>query len=309
VKARVFLPFVMLLALSLSACGPRKGTPQPITPSPRIAEAQLPPLGPKNSFVSGVLECEQRLPSSRGEGLVRVYLPNPMPPGKVPCVFVAPAGSPLIYGMALGAHGEGDGKEHYPYALAGFIVVAYSIDGHVNNNKDDAEIVAGIKAFRRANGGIDNTREAIDYALARIPEIDPKRLYVAGHSSAAVLALQAAEHDPRIAACAAYAPATDLQTRLGGGLSQLERVEPGITEFLASISPLTGADKLRCPLYLFHADDDANVPLSDNEKFAEVVRKTNPKVDFVRVPTGDHYDSMIQQGIPGAIKWFKSLPH
>lgn len=305
-KAPLSLSCVILLALTLWACGPKSGTSQAIKPSPRIAETQLPPLGPKKPFAKGVLVCEQQVPSTRGEDHLRIYFPDPMPAGKVPCVFVAPAGSPLIYGMALG---DGDNAEQYPYAQAGFIVVAYAIDGDVKSIENEKDMIAGIKAFRRANGGVENAREAIDYALARIPEIDPKRLYVAGHSSAATLAVQVAENEPRIAACAAYAPATNLQDRLGNGLAQLERVEPGITDFMNSISPITHVDKLQCPFFLFHADDDSNVPLSDNEKFADAVRKSNSKVDFVRVPTGEHYNSMIQQGIPRAIAWFKSLPH
>lgn len=306
VKAPLSLFCVILMALTLWACGPKNGTSQTIKPNPRVAEAQLPPLGPKKPFAQGVMLCEQHVPSTRGKNHLRIYFPNPMPTGKLPCVFIAPAGSPLIYGMALG---EGDNAEQYPYAQAGFIVVAYSIDGDVKNQENEKEMIAGIKAFRRANGGIENAREAIDYALARIPEIDTKRLYVAGHSSAATLAIQVAENEPRIAACAAYAPVTNFQERIGAGLTQLEPVEPGITDFLNSISPITQVDKLRCPFFLFHADDDSNVPLSDNEQFAALARKANSKVTFVRVPTGEHYDSMIKQGVPRAITWFKSLPH
>jgi hypothetical protein len=42
--------------------------------------------------------------------------------------------------------------------------------------------------------------------------------------------------------------------------------------------------------------------------FAADLRKTNVQATFVRVPTGNHYDSMVKEGIPQAIQWLKKLP-
>jgi dipeptidyl aminopeptidase/acylaminoacyl peptidase len=307
---RTLLSIALLVVAT--GCRPRPQvslSPLSIVPSQKVNPATLPALNsvPGVSVAPNVLMYEVNLPSSRGTSKVRVYLPNPLPTGRIPCVFVAPAGTPLIYGNALGPFGEGDEKEQIPYAQAGFAVVAYSIDGDVKDPNNDADVMAGMRAFRRANGGIENTREAIDYAVAHVPDVDPKRLYVAGHSSAATLAIQAAENDSRIAACAAYAPATHFKDRFGGKLDSLELVEPGITDFLASISPVANVEKLRCPLFLFHADDDSNVPLEDNQKFADAARRTNHNVTFVRVPSGGHYQSMIDEGIPRAIEWFNAL--
>jgi dipeptidyl aminopeptidase/acylaminoacyl peptidase len=73
-------------------------------------------------------------------------------------------------------------------------------------------------------------------------------------------------------------------------------------------SPLTNVAKLRCPLFLFHADDDTVVPVRETAAFAEELQQTNSRVTFVRVPKGNHYGSMIQQGIPHAIDWLASIP-
>ena len=59
-------------------------------------------------------------------------------------------------------------------------------------------------------------RNTLEYVLARLPEVDPERLYVAGHSSAAIWALLFAEHEPRIKGCIAYAPLADLFGRAPG---------------------------------------------------------------------------------------------
>jgi len=88
----------------------------------------------------------------------------------------------------------------------------------------------------------------------------------------------------------------------------LSRVIPDYGAFVHRSSPLAGVADLRCPVFLFHADDDTNVPTGDVENFAENLRKTNPNVRFVRVPKGGHYESMIQQGVPQAIQWLKGLP-
>src|SRR5262249_52342047 len=119
---------------------------------------------------------------------VWAYVPKHTPGQKLPCVLVAPAGSPLILGMELG---EGDQAEHFPYARVGFVVVSYEIDGHLadRNKASDREVIAAITAFKDAKAGVLNARVALDFALDKFPEIDPEQIYVAGHSSAATLAL------------------------------------------------------------------------------------------------------------------------
>jgi len=39
----------------------------------------------------------------------------------------------------------------------------------------------------------------------------------------------------------------------------------------------------------------------------ETLKKTNPRVTFVRGTHGDHYDSMISEGVPQAIRWLQQL--
>lgn len=226
--------------------------------------------------------------------------------GKFPIVFIAPAGTPLFYGNRLGS---GDLPEHLPYVRAGFIVVAYEIDGEVGDGNNADEVEVGAREFMRANAGLNNGITAINFALASVPRIDTRRLYVAGHSSAGTLSIQMAQHDPRIAACVAYAPCTDLEERLDDThIRYWDNRIPGFARFIARFSPIGHPATLRCPTFLFHAADDSNVPLSDNTSFARLVRRTNPRLFFVRVASGNHYDSMIQQGIPTAIRWLQSRP-
>ena len=267
---------------------------------------ELPPLGPARKLEKGIDFHEVTLRRDGVPMRVWVYVPEHPADQKLPCVLVAPAGSPLITGMALG---EGDRVEHLPYAKAGFVVVSFEMDGPMPAGQpSDRQVIVAAKAFKNAQAGVLNARAAIDFALAKVPAIDPARLYAAGHSSAATLTLLVAADDDRVKACAAFAPVTDVEKRVGRqAIGGLARDIPGYPEFIKASSPQTHVEDLKCPTFLFHATDDSNVPVSETARFAEKLKRTNPRVTFVEVPTGEHYDSMIREGIPRAIKWFRGL--
>ena len=287
----LFLP----LLLTLTGCGAKKDAP-----------TVLPPLGSARTLEPGVQEYEVALPRGDGTSRLWIYLPTGAASAKVPCLFVGPAGSHMFDGNGLG---EGDRAEHLPYVRAGYAVVAYEVDGELPENANDQQTVDAAVAFKDAHAGLSNARAAVDYALARVPGIDPSRLYAAGHSSAGSLALLVAEYDPRITACIAYAPCCNVPKRLGEQtLSVLDNAIDGERDFLTRSSPNTHPEKVRCPLFLFHADDDSNLPTLDVDAFAAQVQQTNSAVTYVKVPTGNHYQSMIDEGVPRAITWLGTLP-
>jgi dipeptidyl aminopeptidase/acylaminoacyl peptidase len=201
---------------------------------------------------------------------------------------------------------EGDRPEHLPWVRKGFAVVAFEIDGPLSDTTTKREAGEAIDAFLAAHAGIDDAKAAFDFAAAR-PEIDEKRIYIVGHSSAATLALQAAEHDPRIAACVAFAPACDLATRLEKATAFLDDLRPGTMDFLTEFSPDRHANDLSCPTMLFTARDDTNVPSASVLKFANQLQATNPRVKVITVNSGGHTESMLEQGIPAAVAFLQSL--
>ena len=288
---KFFFPLCLLLALPVG-CGSQ----------PPAA----PPLGAAHRLAAGVTEYEVLLPRPGGrQEQVWVYLPD-APSRKIPCVLIAPAGSRLFHGMALA---DGDRAEHLPYAEAGDAVVAYSVDGPLGDNPTDAEFIEAVKRFKDADGGVADAKAALDYALAAVPQIDPKRVYAAGHSSAATISLLVAENDSRIAACVAYAPACNLPRRLGPKiLGALDTAVPGEASFRARFAPNARLGSLTCSVFLFHADDDSTIPAADVEEFAGMVRRTNSHVTYTHVPSGGHYDSMLQVGIPDALSWLRTVP-
>jgi dipeptidyl aminopeptidase/acylaminoacyl peptidase len=193
-----------------------------------------------------------------------------------------------------------------PYVREGFAVVAYEIDGPLPNQPTAAQEAEAIEAFRSANAGVDNARAAIDYALAKVPQVDPQRIYVVGHSSAATLALQVAEQDERVAACVAFAPVVKVGDQLARVAEALDQRQPGAMDFLRQASPDTNVGRLKAPTLLFYATDDSRALTTTVAAFASELAKTNPNVKVVTVPSGGHYTSMIKNGIPAAIAWLQA---
>jgi dienelactone hydrolase len=306
----IFLLGSCLLVASLTGC----------QPNPNIGAANaavidldardqtpvpLPDLGPAQPIQPGVLFREVTL--RRGETPMRLWCYQPARPSqKTSLVLVPPAGSTCFVGMRMG---DGDRAEHYPYVRAGFTVVSFDIDGPVENQKRaaDSEMFEAAKKFRDARAGLENARTALDFALAKLPGIDPERVYIAGHSSAGTLALQVAEHEPRIKGCVAYAAVIDLVSRLAKVTHLLDHALPGYAEFLRLSSPKTQGDKLKCPLFLFAAMDDTNVSARESIDFAAQLKATNSQVTLVTTPQGGHYGSMIKEGMPTGIHWIRAL--
>ena len=89
-----------------------------------------------------------------------------------------------------------------------------------------------------SDGGVANGKKAIDYATAKIPEIDPSRLYTAGHSSAGTVSLLMAGQDGRLRAAVAYAPCMDIEKFHGKkAITDIDKDMPGLAQFVRRTSP------------------------------------------------------------------------
>src|SRR5262245_25854268 len=148
-------------------------------PAPPIVVAaadpsKFPDFGPVQLIKPGVKFREATL--ERGKAPMRIWFYEPENAAdKLALVLVPPAGSTLYIGMELA---EGDRTEHYPYAEAGFAVASFDIDGHVPNLQfagDDA-VLQGARAFRESQAGLANAKAALEFVLAKAPQIEPKRI-------------------------------------------------------------------------------------------------------------------------------------
>lgn len=241
---------------------------------------------------------------------MRVYMPpGEHAPGSLPLVLVAPAGSPLITGNGLDDATYHD--ETLPYAEAGAVVIMYSLDGGIVDldTASNAQLCIAYKQFRRAAAGTVNARAALEFALAKIPAVDSKKIVVAGHSSAGTLAMLFAAHEPRLAAAIGYCPCVDVETRMAEMVTELGRnpLFPDLAGFFQKSSPRTHAAEVKCPIFLFHSFDDTNTPYADTVQFQALLKSTGKDVTLSEPPAyGDHYQPMIDEGIPRAIVWLRS---
>ena len=86
---------------------------------------------------------------------------------------------------------------------------------------------------------------------------------------------------------------------------QMRSVFPEVDVFIDRYSPRNHERTLSCPLYLFGAEDDSNTPISGMREAFDRLEELEKVVTLDEVPTGNHYNSMIKQGIPQAIGWMK----
>jgi dienelactone hydrolase len=274
-----------------------------------IETPPLPDLGPGRAIEPGVIFHEVRLPGGDKPGFAGklwLYLPaGDHADHALPCILITAAGSNLIKGMELG---DADRAEQLPYVRAGFAVLAYELDGALARGRDAtvAEMSQAIARFLAARAGLVNAHVALKFVRERVPQVDPLRIYTAGHSSAATLAMLFAEHEPAIRGCAAYAPAINLAKQFGADAARMLH-DAGFDDLVVRHAPMIHEAKLSCPILLFHARDDGAIPAAETETSAARLRALGKSVTLVIVPSGGHYDSMIRAGIPRGIAWLREL--
>jgi dipeptidyl aminopeptidase/acylaminoacyl peptidase len=269
----------------------------------------LPELGPGRAIEPGVIFHEVRLPGGDRPGFAGklwLYLPaGDHAEHSLPCVLITAAGSNLLKGMELD---DGDRAEQLPYARAGFAVLAYELDGALASGRDatEAEMSQAIARFLAARAGLVNAYVALQFVRARVPPVDPRRIYAAGHSSAATAAMLFAEHEPAIRGCVAYAPAINLTKHFGAETARMLH-DAGFDDLVIRHDPMNHEPKLSCPIMLFHARDDGTLPVAQTEASAERLKALGKSVTLVIVSSGGHYDSMIRAGIPRGVAWLQQL--
>ncbi len=249
---------------------------------------------------------------------LRIYLPPgawDAEPGTLPCVLVAPAGTDLLSGAMLGElDADAYHDETLPYAEAGIVTVFYSIDGGSEEIYDDDEAMmdaasSQYDAFRDSQAGILNGRYALEFVLSELPMVNPNAIYTAGHSSAGTLSLLLAMHEPRIAGCVAYAPGVDIEAFHAELLETpfVGLVFPNVENFLNKSSPTNNVEKLQCPTFLFQSKEDMVVGIDEFNAFTDKLnaQPDAPELDIMIVDEGDHYWTMIDEGIPAGIEWIK----
>jgi dienelactone hydrolase len=217
-----------------------------------------------------------------------VYLPNNPNGAKLPCVFIAPSGTTPLYGRNLEQFQQWD---YTPFISAGYAVVLYDVDGDIEHmsevneatllNQPSKIVTARLKAYKASDAGVLNAKLAIDYAIARIPQIDPNLIYTAGYGAGGTLSLMVAATDSRVKGAISFTPVTDLPKNFSTYIDNISTAVPGYKEFIQRSSPYDNASKMTKPLFIFHNEASTVNSLEDTNKFVELASKTNSAVTYV----------------------------
>jgi dienelactone hydrolase len=323
------LGFILFLVLRVALQGgmgrPRR--PRAGMPPPRIVVQQrqqrvdldapvelprsFPDLGVPRQVAPGVVLHEVELeddgpPAVPGHsGRLWLYLPatkGPRAPRSLPCVLMAPAGSSCLTGMKLGPR---DRAEHLSYARSGFAVLAFELDGADPGGHEPGVPTSSALAFLRARGGLVNGEVAQAFLRAKVPAVDPGRLYAAGTGSAGAFALLFAEHEPGLKGCLAYDPIVDLATWVDA--ARQDRLKMfGLGDLVARLSPRVDEEKLACPVFLYHARGDRDVPAAATQAFADRIRSLGKDVTLELADGTGRADAIVRDGIPRGVAWLKA---
>jgi acetyl esterase/lipase len=207
---------------------------------------------------------------------------SPAPAGKSPAVLFLHGGF---------SFGQDDWEMAAPFRDAGFVVMTPILRGE-NGQPGD---------YTLFYDEVDDVLAAADY-LAKLPFVDPSRIFVAGHSIGGTLTLLAAQASNRFAAAAAFSGSPDQRAFLRGQ----ERLAPfdlGDMRELQLRSPLAYAESFKCPTRLYRGDQESF--FANIEEVASVARTKGLDVAAVVVP-GNHYSALPEE-IRRAIELFTSM--
>ncbi len=221
------------------------------------------------------------------------------------CVLITSSGSTGITGGKLS---EDDVAEHVPYVLEGCMVIAYDTDGAFGPDAPPDQYAKAMSLFMKADGGVENAKVALRAAAAFEERIDRRRVIAAGHGSAANVALLLAAREPSIRAVVAFAPISDVVTQVGDVMvDALDQMTPGFKKFITAAQPKAIAPQIKCPTMIFHATDDAMVPIEQTHDLVSAMTAAGNQPSLVEPKTGGHVRGMLDHGLTQAAAWVGEL--
>lgn len=197
--------------------------------------------------------------------------------------------------------------EHYiPYVREatsrGFVVIAPEYRGSIGYGK------AFYDAIDYGGAEVDDVVTATTVLGAKFPQVDPSRIGIIGWSHGGMIALLAVGREPlAFKAAAAIVPVSNLFQRLAWkGDRQRLAFDPNNRfggppaerqEVYKERSPLFQVDKLRIPLLVHMADNDADVNIEEGMQLIDALAARKPALAETKVyssPLGGHlFDRLV----------------
>jgi dienelactone hydrolase len=196
------------------------------------------------------------------------------------------------------AFGPADWEMAVPYWAAGFVVMVPMLRGE-----------NGLPGnFSFFYDEVNDVLAAADY-LGKQPSVDPTRIYIAGHSAGATLALLAAEATGRFRAVASFDGTPDQQLLYNGsaskpGVHQEIVFDPKNLRELQVRSPLAYATSFKSPVRLYYSDEASIILQLPIQRLVQVAKSRGLNVAATHV-AGTHF-SHVPQAMSQSIAFFKT---
>jgi dipeptidyl aminopeptidase/acylaminoacyl peptidase len=185
------------------------------------------------------------------------------------------------------------GRANYYINELGFAIVQPNVRGSSGYGKTFVSLDNGMKR----EDSVRDIGALLDW-IALEPDLDPKRVVVAGGSYGGYMSLAVATTYPeRIAGTIDVVGIANFVTFLERTESyrrDLRRVEygderdPKMREFLTRISPVNNAAKITRPLFVAHGKNDPRVPYTEAEQIVETVRRNGTPVWYLLAGNEGH---------------------
>ena len=192
-------------------------------------------------------------------------------------------------GFALGVE---DWRMAAPFLEAGYVLLAPILRGENGQGG----------TFTLFYDEVDDVLAAGRF-LAGQAGVDPKRVYVAGHSVGGTLALLAAQSSRQFRAAASFSGSPDqvIYCRLGIAAEQIP-FDVGDPHELELRSPLAFARSFQCPVRMFYGTGEPHFRLS-TERTAELASAAHLDVQAIRVEGG--HESAVPAEVEQSLLFFE----
>jgi dipeptidyl aminopeptidase/acylaminoacyl peptidase len=185
------------------------------------------------------------------------------------------------------------GRWNYYVNELGIAIVEPNVRGSTGYGKTFVALDNGMKR----EDSVRDVGALLDW-IATQPDLDPKRVVVAGGSYGGYMSLAVATTYPeRIAGAIDVVGIANFVTFLERTESyrrDLRRVEygderdPRMREFLTRISPVSNAAKITRPLFVAHGKNDPRVPYTEAEQIVETARRRGTPVWYLLAGNEGH---------------------
>jgi dipeptidyl aminopeptidase/acylaminoacyl peptidase len=226
----------------------------------------------------------QVVPYSSGRLKLSAWLQSPEGKGKHPAVLF------LHGGFAFGLD---DWKMTEPFRAAGFVTMLPLLRGE-NGQPGD---------FTLFYDEVDDVLAARN-ALAKLPNVDPKQIFIAGHSVGGTMTLLAAMTSRDFKAAASFSGSPDQALFCKYGFNSKLPFDIAKPAELEMRSPLSFAASLKCPSRLYFGTREPHFKLS-SQQTAKLAKAAGHDVEAIQVPGG--HDDAVPEETRRAIEFFKSV--